>query len=299
MAEQAEALGDAAGYLVAAAEDGLHAGRTAQQDAGALAAPPLAPFAVQDVIRREPRAGARERLAEAARPLARGQETLRAGNVPDPGPAAGQQVTGRDQAAAVVVGQDRGLVAVEGLRHRVDHGDSQRPADARPRLDPPAGHDQAVHPAAQQHLQVLPLPGRVIAGIAHEDRDLARAQRVLGAEHDRDVEPAEAVGGDHAHGVSPSREQAPGQDVRREVKLARGRRHPVPGLGAQFPLAVEGLGGSADRDAGLRRDVPDGGPFRISFPARQTVAPISRLSHHLHIVIKQILYRLDAHIYRL
>ena len=91
----------------------------------------------------------------------------------EPAPAQAEQVLGGEPAAAGVVGQDRGLVAVHQLGHRVHHRDAQAQTDAGPRLDPPPGHDQPVHLAAEQHVQVLPLAVRVVPGIAHEHRDLA------------------------------------------------------------------------------------------------------------------------------
>src|ERR1035438_4251091 len=51
-----QALGDPARDLVAAAEDRVHAAGRAQQDAGRLTPPLLAPLAIQDVIGRELRA---------------------------------------------------------------------------------------------------------------------------------------------------------------------------------------------------------------------------------------------------
>ena len=119
--------------------------------------------------------------------------------------------------AAEVVREDGRLVAVHRLRHRVDHGNAKAHPDARPRLDSPAGHDEAVHLAAERHLQVPALAIWLVPGVAHEHRDLADAERVLGAEHDRDAEPAEAVGGDHADRVGAPGQQAPGQHVGREA----------------------------------------------------------------------------------
>ena len=89
-------------------------------------------------------------------------------------------------------------------------------------------------------------------------------ERILGAQHHRDAEPAEAVGGDDADGVRAPRQQPSGQHVGREAQLACGRGDPVPGLGTEFALAVQCLGSGSDRDARHGGDVTDGDPPRAS-----------------------------------
>ena len=99
--------------------------------------------------------------------------------------------------------------------------------------------------------QVVLLPDRVVPGVAHEHRHLAGAERVLGAEHDRDAEPAEAVVVIRPDRVGPPASRPAGQRVRLEAELARRPRCTrSPGLAAQLPAPVERLGGRADRHAG-------------------------------------------------
>ena len=92
-AGRAQRIGDAAGDLVAAAEDGVRVRLVGEQPPGRLAAPALAPLT-------EPRAAVRscarrcERAVESGRAFPRGEEALRAGDVPDPAPSRGQQVLG-------------------------------------------------------------------------------------------------------------------------------------------------------------------------------------------------------------
>src|SRR5206468_1836720 len=100
----------------------------------------------------------------------------------------------------------------------------------------------------------------IVPGVAHEHRDLAVAERVLRAEHDRDAEPAETIRGDQAHGERAAREQGLGQRVRREAEALRHLGDPLPGLGAQLALPVERFGGGANGHAGLGRHVTDGHP---------------------------------------
>ena len=107
---------------------------------------------------------------------------------------------------------------------------------------------------------VAALPVGIIPGVAHEDRHLPGAERILGAQHDRDAEPAETVAGDQAHRERTARQQRLGQRVRREAESLRRFGDALPRLGPELALPVECLGGGADRHAGLRRHVADGHP---------------------------------------
>src|SRR5262249_11286854 len=129
--------------------------------------------------------------------------------------------------------------------------------------------------------------------VAHELRDLTSAERVLRAQHDRDAEPPEAVGGDQSDRVGAPGQQRPGQHVRREPELTRGGGDPLSGLGPQLALAVERLGRGADRNARLGCDIPDRRPpgVRPWFYLRQTVAPIYGRSTPFHIAPNCALYR--------
>ena len=225
---QAQRVRNPARDLVAAAEDRVHASRRAQQQVGGLPPPCLTPLAIEHVGGPEVRPGRGDRVAEAAGALAGTQEPFRAGDVPEPAAAHGQQVLGRHPPAADVVGQDRGLVTVQRLRHRVDHGHAKARADARPGLDPAPGHDQPVHLTAEQHVEVAALTVRLVPRVAHEHGDLAHAQGVLRAEHDRDAEPPEAVGGDHADGVGAPCQAVPGRACWARSRVRGLPRRPGP-----------------------------------------------------------------------
>src|SRR5262249_52403373 len=105
----------------------------------------------------------------------------------------------------------------------------------------------AVDPAGQQGPHIVLLADRVTPAIAQQDRHLALAERVLGAQHDRDGEPPETVGGDQPDRVASPGEQPTGQRARPEAELFRRGEHPVPGLRPQLAAPVQGLGDRADR----------------------------------------------------
>ena len=112
------------------------------------------------------------------------------------------------------------------LRHRVDVDDRDRQvADRRPRVAAPAGDDDAVDAAAEQRAHVVLLAQRVVAPVAQQRRHLARAERVLDAEHDREREAAEGVGGQDADGVGAALEEAAGERVGLEAELLGRREH--------------------------------------------------------------------------
>ncbi len=270
--EATQRVDDAAGDLIAAAEDGIGAGRAAEQDIRRLAAPALAPLAVQHVVRRGLQSRLRHRVEKPLCALARRQEPLRARDVPDLAPPRGDQVAGGQLPPAVVVGHDRRAVPLQRLGHRVHHRGGAG-AQSRPRLDPPSRHDQAVNAAGEQQLDVPALARRIVAGIAHEHRDLPGSQGILRAEHHRDAEPAEAVGRDQADGEGPASQQGPGVHVGREAELARRRRHTITGLRAHRALAVQRLRGRADRHPRQGRDIPDRRPSGSGSPLRQPLAP--------------------------
>src|SRR5271163_65791 len=75
-AARAQRVGDAAGDLVAAAEDGVRVRLVGEQLPGRVAAPALAPLTEPRAAVR-PRARRRQRAGESGRPLARGEEALR------------------------------------------------------------------------------------------------------------------------------------------------------------------------------------------------------------------------------
>jgi hypothetical protein len=102
------------------------------------------------------------------------------------------------------------------------------------------------------------LAQRVVAAVAQQRGDLAGAQRVLHAEHDRDGEAPEALRREDADGVGAALEQPARKRVRLEAELLRGGEHALARLAAQLAAAVHGLGHRARRHAGQRGDVRDG-----------------------------------------
>ena len=105
-----------------------------------------------------------------------------------------------------------------------------------------ARHDDAVHPPFQQVTHVVLLADAVIPTVAQEDRHVAGAERVLGALHDGNAEPAEAVGRDQSHGGAAAGEQSPGQGVRLVAEPVRGLADAPDGLQADPAAAVQRLG---------------------------------------------------------
>ena len=111
--------------LIAAAEDRVGRGGAAQQQAGCLPAPPLAPLPVQNVPGRERHARRVQDAPQPPGPPAGGQEPLGTGDVRDVLPPGLQQMGARRGAAAHVVGQHgrpAGSAAAVGLGHRVHDG---------------------------------------------------------------------------------------------------------------------------------------------------------------------------------
>ena len=107
---------------------------------------------------RPPRRGRGE--TRAAR--SRGEEPLGTGDVRDPPPADRQQVgRGGRRRPRRRAAPRRPRRASGGLGHRVHDRDAGRRRDRRPRLDPAAGHDQPVDPAAQSISRTAArVPGR-------------------------------------------------------------------------------------------------------------------------------------------
>ena len=87
-------------------------------------------------------------------------------------PARSQKVLDREYATAFIVGQDRGVVRVGRLAHRIDHGHDEVVTDRRPRVAPAARDNDAVYSPGQQGLYVMLLSDRVISAIAEQDGEL-------------------------------------------------------------------------------------------------------------------------------
>jgi hypothetical protein len=105
-------VGDPAGDLVAAAEDPVEAGAPAQQDVRRLAAPSLAPLAVERFVADEADAGGVQCGDGPGGAFAGGQVPVGAGDVGDAGPAGGEQVVDRQRRALAVVVQQRQVAGV-------------------------------------------------------------------------------------------------------------------------------------------------------------------------------------------
>jgi hypothetical protein len=176
-----EALGYPSGYLIVPAKEAVNVRCSLQHDLGRLAAPLLAPLAVQQVACRNSHSVRGGFLAKPVRPPVRGQEMFGAGYMSEPTAPARDQVICRGTPSAGVVGDDGGLVIVERPSHGVDHRDAKTGAYAGPRLDPVADDHHPVHSPAQEQLHILAFSREITTGIAHECRDLAGVQCVFGA----------------------------------------------------------------------------------------------------------------------
>jgi hypothetical protein len=116
------------------------------------------------------------------------------------------------------------------------------------------------------------LSQRVPAPVAQQRRDLAGAEGVLDAEHDRDREPSERVRGEDADRVRAAGDQAASQRVGLEAELLGRGEHALAGRGAELATSVDGLGRGAHRHACARGNVGHrgdraalGGHLRASF----------------------------------
>ena len=141
--------------------------------------------------------------------------------------------------ALLIVGDQREVGRVGGMGHGVHDRHGQAAADGLPRVLAPPGHDDAVDPALEQGLEIVLLADAVIAAVAQEDRDAARAERVLGALHDRDAEPAETVGRDQPDGETAPGQQAAGQGIGLVTELVGGLADPLHRGGADATTAIE------------------------------------------------------------
>jgi hypothetical protein len=178
--------------------------------------------------------------------------------VTDPGPPGTEQVADRDRAAFGVVGDEGEVPGVGRGGHRVDDGDRDVAADRLPGVLAAAGHDDAVDPAFEQGAQVVLLPDLVVPAVAQQNRDAPGAERVLRALHDRDAEPAEAVGGNQPHREGAAGEQPAGQRVRLVAELLGCLLDALDGAERQGTASVERLGYRARRDPGQAGHVGDG-----------------------------------------
>jgi hypothetical protein len=128
--------------------------------------------------------------------------------VADGRPPGTEQVPDGLGTAVLVVGDQGEISRVARVRHRVDHGDPQVPADRLALVLAAPGDDDAAHPAFQQGLEIVLLAEAIVAALAQEDQDAAWAESLLGPLHHRDAEAAKAVGGDQPDGEAPAGQQA-------------------------------------------------------------------------------------------
>jgi hypothetical protein len=95
--------------------------------------------------------------------------------------------------------------------------------------------------------------------VAEQDGDLTGAEGVLGTEHDRDGETAEAVGGQHPDGVGAALGEVAAKHVEVEAQFLGGTHNPSPGLRLELAASIECLGDGAGGDVGEGGHVVDRG----------------------------------------
>ena len=173
-------------------------------------------------------------------------------------PIAPRCSTAKDR-AALVVRQQRQRLRIVRLGEDVDHRQAVGEGADRHALVGAAGGDhQAIHPLAQQLVEMLALARRIVGRVAHEDGDALVGQPLLQRLDDRKSEPAETVVGDDADGARLRPVQALRQVVGPIADLARHAHHVIARFLAQAPSGIQRLGDRADRDAGHPGDVADG-----------------------------------------
>jgi hypothetical protein len=120
------------------------------------------------------------------------------------------------------------------------------------------GDHQAVHPLAQQLVEMLALACGIVGRVAHEDGDALVGQPLFQRLDDRKGEPPEAVVGDDADGARLRPVQALRQVVGPIADLARDAHHVVARFLAQATAGIQRLGDGPDRDAGHSGDIANG-----------------------------------------